>query len=588
MNATTKDRTSSWNILLCCGIFIWFVVNLLQGIFTEIQADEAYYSLYGEHLAWGYFDHPPMVGLMTWLGSRFFSGNLGVRLLTVLSASLLMLVLWKLLDETRPTPKKVWLFFILAGSITMLHFYGFITTPDVPMLLFSSLFLWAYRDYLKAPSWAGALWMGLLMACMVYSKYHALLLLFLIVLSNLSLLKDRRFYAACLLALVLLTPHLLWQYHAGFPSLRYHLVQRSEPFRWSYVLEYLPNQLLVFNPFTFAAMVAVLVRRRALDRFERGLRFIAVGFFLFFFGMAFRGHVEPHWTVVGAIPVVVVLYRWSLVDTPLRRYVKWVILPSLVLLVALRIVLLTPLAAPYGVSGKEPYYRAIESVAGDTPVAFQGSFQRPALYHFFTGKPSSTLQSYYDRQTQFDLWQFDLDWPGRKVFVQSEFSPLNQSFPTEYGALTGFFADPFQSANRLVTDLQFASTDHGAASGHDANPAGSTPPVYHAGDTLHLAYSIYNPYPQPVDFHRKPLEMDLVLLLLDTDTHFYAFHDPIDTIPSGAMHTGWLKAVIPDAVPPGRNHLTLGMGDRMAIFSTVDHAVELLIESPKPDRSSSY
>ena len=44
-------------------ICIWFIVNLLQGIFTEIQEDEAYYALYGEHLAWGYFDHPPMVGL---------------------------------------------------------------------------------------------------------------------------------------------------------------------------------------------------------------------------------------------------------------------------------------------------------------------------------------------------------------------------------------------------------------------------------------------------------------------------------------------------------------------------------------------
>ena len=34
----TKDKFN-WKILLCCGLFIWFVINLLQGVFTEIQED---------------------------------------------------------------------------------------------------------------------------------------------------------------------------------------------------------------------------------------------------------------------------------------------------------------------------------------------------------------------------------------------------------------------------------------------------------------------------------------------------------------------------------------------------------------------
>ena len=78
----TKDKIFSWKFCLCCGIFIWFVLNLLQSIFTEIQEDEAYYALYGEHLAWGYFDHPPMVGLLTFLSSIFFLGTLGVFFLS--------------------------------------------------------------------------------------------------------------------------------------------------------------------------------------------------------------------------------------------------------------------------------------------------------------------------------------------------------------------------------------------------------------------------------------------------------------------------------------------------------------------------
>ena len=211
----------------------------------------------------------------------------------------------------------------------MFNIYGFVTTPDASLILFSSLFLLVYQHYLQNNTWKNALLMGLFMALMVYSKYHAFLLLGLILLSNLKLLKDGKFWVACLLALALLMPHILWQIHADFPSFRYHLSGRNEPFRWSYFWEYLPNQLLIFNPFTFGAVVYVLCkdsiyrtgqRRKcsAFDEindmhsnqvFERGLKFILIGFFFFFWLMAFRGHVEPHWTIVCMIPAVVLVYR---------------------------------------------------------------------------------------------------------------------------------------------------------------------------------------------------------------------------------------------------------------------------------------
>ena len=236
-HAMTKDKIFNWRFCLCCGIFIWFVVNLLQGIFTEIQEDEAYYALYGEHLAWGYFDHPPLVGLMTFLSSIFFSGTLGVRFFTIIASCLALLVIW-LIAISRPfdklrdlDPKNILLFFIIACSIVMFNIYGFVTTPDTVLILFSALFLFVYQRYLNDNSWKNALLMGVMMALMVYSKYHAFLLLGLVVLSNLKLLKDGKFWVACFLALALLTPHILWQVNNDFPSFKYHLAGRSEPFR---------------------------------------------------------------------------------------------------------------------------------------------------------------------------------------------------------------------------------------------------------------------------------------------------------------------------------------------------------------------
>lgn len=160
----------------------------------------------------------------------------------------------------------------------MLNVYGFITTPDASLIFFSALFLLVYQSYLSEATWPKALLMGLLMALMMYSKYHAGLLLALIILSNLSLLKDSKFWVAVLIAIMLYFPHILWQFEADFPSFRYHLYQRSSSFEWDYLFEYIPNQLVVFNPFTFGAMVYLVLKHRPSDVFERGLFFIVIDF----------------------------------------------------------------------------------------------------------------------------------------------------------------------------------------------------------------------------------------------------------------------------------------------------------------------
>ena len=278
-NAMVKESTDKWRLCLCFGILVWFVINLLQGVFTEINEDEAYYAIYGEHLAWGYYDHPPMVGLMAFLSSILFSGTLGVRFCTVIISTLTLFVIWKTIREKSPDTKKVSLFLILAFSIVMLNVYGFITTPDASLIFFSALFLLVYQSFLNEATWPKALLMGLLMALMMYSKYHAALLLALVILSNLSLLKDSKFWVAALIAITLYVPHIMWQFEADFPSFRYHLYQRSSSFEWGYLFEYIPNQLVVFNPFTFGAMVYLVLKHRPSDVFERGLFFIVIGFF---------------------------------------------------------------------------------------------------------------------------------------------------------------------------------------------------------------------------------------------------------------------------------------------------------------------
>ena len=571
--AMTKDKFN-WKFCLCCGLFVWFLVNLLRGIFTEIQEDEAYYHLWGEHLAWGYFDHPPMVALMTFLSSILFSGTLGVRFFTIVASCLSLFVMWLIaidrpfnssIDSKRGdlNPKSVLLFFIVSFSIVMFNIYGFVATPDAALILFSALFLFVYQRYLNDNSWKNAIVMGIIMALMVYSKYHAFLLLGLMVLSNLRLLKDGKFYVACLLALALLMPHILWQINADFPSFRYHLSGRSEPFRWSYFWEYLPNQLLIFNPFTFGAVVYVLIKYRPDNTFERGMHFTLIGFFFFFWLMAFRGHVEPHWTIVCMIPAVVLVYRKALINEKLRRYIQRFVLPSLLLIVAFRIALLTPLAARFGFSDKQKRYETIAKAAGDNPVVFQGSFQKPALYHYFTGKPSSTLRSYYDRKTQYDLWQFDKDWIGKTVFVSGHLEGLSQHYQGDGVEVEGYLCDDFSTANRLVTTFEITN----------ANAAME----FHQGDTLRIDFAIHNPCDAPIDFLRKDFRMVIKAHYLPGDAFSYCRYQKFGVIEPHSTYRGQMYTVVSSDFVLGKYTFNLGIGDRISAYVTDESGVEITI-----------
>lgn len=50
-------------ITLPLFLFCLFIVNLIQGNYSELLADEAYYWVYSNYLDFGYFDHPPMVAI---------------------------------------------------------------------------------------------------------------------------------------------------------------------------------------------------------------------------------------------------------------------------------------------------------------------------------------------------------------------------------------------------------------------------------------------------------------------------------------------------------------------------------------------
>src|SRR5579871_2914484 len=77
----------------------WTILNIVQACTAEIHADEAYYWLYSRYLDWGYFDHPPMVALFIRIGDTLLHNEFGLRLLTVLTSTVSIYLLWLILKK---------------------------------------------------------------------------------------------------------------------------------------------------------------------------------------------------------------------------------------------------------------------------------------------------------------------------------------------------------------------------------------------------------------------------------------------------------------------------------------------------------
>jgi hypothetical protein len=437
---------------------LWFIFSLIQSHFTEIIDDEAYYWVYSRFMDWGYFDHPPMIALLIKIGSWLLPAELGLRLLpSLLGAGSVFLVLYLLKDEVRDLRLPM----LILCAIPLLHSHvgGFIAIPDLPLIFFATLFFFLYKKYLSRESPAIIVLLSLSIVLMLYSKYHALLVIGLTVLSNLKLLSRRSFWLVVFISLLLYLPHIFWQYKHNFVSFGYHLIDRNSPFEIKHLLEYVGNQWIMAGPFAGLFLFYLGISRRAEDKFELALKFNLLGFLLVFLLSSLKGHVEPHWTAAAFVPLV--LLSVPELEKSLRLK-KWVVVLSILTLpfiLFLRIALMVNFGIlPDKLSDrffkKKEFYTQIQKAAEGRPVVFTNSFQKPSLYWFFTGEPSFTHNNYRYRKNQYDLWDMEAKLQGKEVlYLSDRRMPGSDTLKTVMGNVLIHDTKYFCHFNRVGIDL---------------------------------------------------------------------------------------------------------------------------------------
>lgn len=445
-----KSKLSRIFLLLLGAVFL---LNLLQSYFTPLIFDEAYYWYFAQDLAWGYFDHPPMVAFIIKFGGILFDGELGVRLVGCILSTAMFFVLWATIEH----PKKrdyVVHFYVLVFSMALLNAYGFFTLPDTPLLFFTALFLYVYKRFIREPSLRWALIMGVVMAALMYSKYHAALVILFVLLSNLKLVANKYAWLSVLVALLCYAPHFWWLYQNDFVSVYYHLFNRpNAPYNFEkYTLGYFMNLVVIFG-LTFPWIYMSLFKAKASDTFTRGLLYLVYGVLIFFFISSFNRRIQTQWIIIIAIPLAILTFRYIMENATARKWIYRMGLVNIVIILYLRIGLVYEPLSPtyYETHGNKELAERIESEVGDKPLVLENSYRYASMFAFYTGNPTFSLNNDRYRRNQYSI-------DGSEDRVQHQKVLYLSSYPRESditfdkgngGNLYGNFIDDFESFRKV-------------------------------------------------------------------------------------------------------------------------------------------
>ena len=303
--ATSRGREAPPWTLIAVVAALLVVRTLLAGA-LHLTEDEAYYRLWAQAPALGYYDHPPMIAWWIWLGVRLAGDDpLGVRLLPILGGAAISALVFDLAcaaGATRATAERAGIWY---NAMLLVAAGGFLAVPDSPAALFWALCLWTAFRALRLGPGRGALgwWLaaGAAAGLASLSKYSALflgpgLLLWLATTTaGRASLRTPGPWLALAAAVALFALNIGWNaaHHWLTFAKQFGRIapQRLAP---RYLLEFLGTEILLLNP-----VLAIFLTRLARERqaVARAWPFLAtsapfVGYLLLH---SLHDRIQAHW-----------------------------------------------------------------------------------------------------------------------------------------------------------------------------------------------------------------------------------------------------------------------------------------------------
>jgi len=200
-----------------------------------IFRDEMYYLACGQHLAWGYVDHPPLWPSVAWLVSHTLGTSLfAIRLVPALCGVALVWLTGSLARQMGGgrMAQALAALAVLTAPIYMIMHHWFTMNAVEPLLWMACV--WCVLRYIETANPRWWLWIGILCGIGLEMKYSIVLfaaglLLGLVLTPHRRVFRSKWFWLGCLAAILIFLPHLVWLVQHHFPFLEYEHNVRSTP-----------------------------------------------------------------------------------------------------------------------------------------------------------------------------------------------------------------------------------------------------------------------------------------------------------------------------------------------------------------------
>ncbi len=403
-----SPKKSAYTLIILMALF-----SAIYNAFIPLHGDEAYYWMWSHHLQWGYFDHPPMIAFLISLTNHISESEWGVRLVNVFSFTIAAFYIFKFTAELSDdkTALNAVLIFL---SVIIVNAGYIITTTDAPTILFWTLSLYYSYRAIFFGSWREYILAGIMLGLLMMSKYTSILLvasiLLFILLKRRNILFSIKFYVTLLIALIIVSPMVWWNYKHDWISFLFQIHHgSSDVFKINLesFFTFIAGQFGIFSP-VFAWLLFYYLYKERLFYKNDKLFFIAlnvtitIGLFLYkslFKKMGLNFDAPAY--IGGVILVSYVITQYNL-----KKIFKIGLIIALIFTIIGRYLFLFHL----DIIRKEMYksdeiFHRVATLAkpGDK---FYGDHLAIAAYlkYYLPGHPDTDVAT-HSRYSQYDMWR---------------------------------------------------------------------------------------------------------------------------------------------------------------------------------------
>ncbi len=279
-----RKQISIPNLSAFCFLLLTLVTAGRYGFF----GDELYYFACSKHLDFGYVDHPPVVALLTFVGTTIFGETIfGLRFLSGIAGAATVLLSSKIagaLGGGKLSKSLAALSICFAIAFPAMSSFFSMNPVDITLC---TLFIYLFLKTTISASPQKWIMLGVLFGAGLLNKYTFLVLGFSVLLSLIitkrwEVLRSPWMYIGGVISFLMFLPHVMWQNSHGWPTLEF--MHNAAEFKNLSLSPFAFLQQLIFglNPFTlplwFSGLLYLLLRKETKE--FRFLGWLALVFLL--------------------------------------------------------------------------------------------------------------------------------------------------------------------------------------------------------------------------------------------------------------------------------------------------------------------